>query len=69
MIQTAPVPEIVMEALSTAIKPLQPETGAAYGCTPRRSSTQPLAQTGSTFTMQFAGGAQTTPVSMVFTTN
>jgi hypothetical protein len=31
------------------------------------SSTQPLAQTGNTFTVQFAGGAQTAPVSCVFT--
>ena len=31
------------------------------------SSAQPLAQTGNTFTVQFPGGAQTAPVSIVFT--
>jgi len=31
------------------------------------SPAQPLAQTGNTFTMQFPGGAQTAPVSCIFT--
>jgi hypothetical protein len=35
----------------------------------RWSPTQPLAQTGNTFTVQFAGGAQTAPLAMVFTAN
>ena len=41
--------------------------GARSVTLPAGWSSQPLAQTGNTFTVQFPGGAQTAPVSIVFT--